>query len=67
MKPILFKVIVNNERVICDNVKDVRVIDGVEYLVVHRQDNARSFMMRRDALEKLGNVISRSLSKSLGV
>lgn len=67
MKPILFKVIVNNDRVICDNVKDIRIIDGVEYLVVHKQDNPRSFMMRRDALEKLGNVVPGRISESLRV
>jgi len=67
MKPILFKVIVNNDRVICENIRDIRVIDGIEYLVVHKQDNSRSFMMRKDALEKLGNVVHPALSKSLGI
>ena len=28
-------------------------IDGVEYLVVHKVDNQRPFLMRKDALEKV--------------
>lgn len=43
----------NGERVVCDNIRDVKVIDGVEYLVVHKHDNNRQFLMRREALEKV--------------
>lgn len=52
MKPVTFKNRVNNERFICDDVRTVEVIDGVEYLVVHRPNESRLFKMRRDALEK---------------
>ena len=53
MKPITFIVERSKERVICENTRDVRVIDGVEYLTVHREDNPRPFLMRRDSLKKL--------------
>ena len=56
----------NNDRVICDDVRQVQVIDGVEYLVVHRPENQRQFLMRKDVLEKDTTVvkgISRNFAK----
>lgn len=52
MKSMTFKNRLNGERFICDDVRTVEVIDGVEYLVVHRPNEHRTFKMRRDALEK---------------
>ena len=48
----------NGEQVVCDDVRAVQVIDGVDYLVVHKQDNPRTFMMRKDALKKVNGVSS---------
>jgi hypothetical protein len=53
MKTVVFKNRRSNEKFVCDNVRDVRVIEGIEYLQVHRLDNPRNFLMRRDALEKV--------------
>jgi hypothetical protein len=53
MKPVFFKNRVNGERFVCENVRAVEHIDGVEYLTVHRPDEHRQFKMRRDALEKI--------------
>lgn len=53
MKPVTFKNRVNGERVICENTRQIEVIDGVEYLVVHRYGNDRSFYMRKDVLERV--------------
>ena len=53
MKPVTFKNLLNNELVVCDDVRNVQSIDGVEYLVVHKQQNQRQFLMRRDVLEKV--------------
>jgi hypothetical protein len=53
MKPVTFIVERSKERVICEDTRDVRVIDGVEYLTVHREDSHRSFLMRRDSLKKI--------------
>lgn len=54
MKPITFKNRLNGELVVCEDVKNlVQVIDGVEYLAVHRAGNDRIFLMRKDALEML--------------
>lgn len=66
MKTITFKNRMNNDRVICDDVRQVQVIDGVEYLVVHRPENQRQFLMRKDVLEKDTTVvkgISRNFAK----
>ena len=52
MKPTLFKNRLNNERFVCDDVRMIDTIDGVEYLVVHRPNEHRVFKMRKDILEK---------------
>ena len=46
----------NGEQVICYNVRAVQVIDGIEYLIVHKKENPRPFMMRKDALKKVNGV-----------
>lgn len=53
MKPVTFIVERSKEQVICENTRDIRVIDGVEYLTVRRLDSPRMFLMRRDSLKKL--------------
>ncbi len=58
MKPQFFKNRLNGERFVCEDVRAVETIDGVEYLVVHRPNEQRVFKMRRDALEKVNGVAS---------
>lgn len=53
MKPITFENRVSHERVICDDVKKVQTIDGVEFLQVRRQNEQRHFLMRKDSLQKI--------------
>jgi hypothetical protein len=54
MKAVMMKNRFNNERVVCEDIKDVRLIEGIEYLVVRRQENInRTFLMRKDALQKV--------------
>ena len=52
MKSMNFKNRLNGERFICDDVRTVEVIEGVEYLIVHRPNEHRMFKMRKDVLEK---------------
>ncbi len=52
MKSMTFKNRMNGERFVCDDVRTVEVIDGVEYLIVHRPNEHRMFKMRKDVLEK---------------
>jgi penicillin-binding protein-related factor A (putative recombinase) len=53
MKPVTFENRVSHERVICDDIKNVQLIDGIEFLLVHRQGQQRIFLMRKDSLEKV--------------
>lgn len=55
MKSVTFKNRMNGEKVICEDVRDVHVIDGVEYLVVRRFGTDRKFLMRKEALEKISD------------
>ena len=58
MKAVMFKNRLNNERFICDDIRVTDVIDGVEYLIVHRVNEDRPFKMRRDALEKINTPVT---------
>jgi len=53
VKAITFKNRFNGEKVVCKDVKEVQVIDGVEYLLVSKTVQDRKFLMRKDALEKV--------------
>jgi hypothetical protein len=55
MKTMMFKNRMNGERFVCDDVRLVETIDGIEYLVVHRPNEQRVFKMRKEALEKIKN------------
>jgi hypothetical protein len=59
MKPMIFKNRINGEHFVCNDVRAVEVIDGVEYLIVHRPTEQRLFKMRRDALEKIREKLPR--------
>jgi hypothetical protein len=53
MKSMTFENRFNRERFECDNVRDVEVIDGVEYLRVRKPNTVRQLLMRKDTLEKV--------------
>lgn len=56
MKPLVYKIRNNGDIVICDNPRDHRkIIDGVEYLLVKGKSNSRTFLVRKDALERVLN------------
>ena len=57
MKPTVYENPRNHERVICPDARDVRVIDGVEYLSVHRTGEMRTFLIRRDAVRRVDTKI----------
>ncbi len=65
MKSITLKNKLNGEQFICDNTKDVEVIDGIEYLMVRRFGTDRRVLMKKDALEKVNSntVKPKSISK----
>jgi hypothetical protein len=47
-----YRNIITDARVVCINPRDIRLIEGVEYLVVTQPGhyNNRSFMIRKDSL-----------------
>ena len=63
MKPVMFKNRMNNERFICNDVRLTETIDGVEYLLVHRLENDRQFLMRKDALVKDNTAVVKGRSQ----
>ncbi|MFZ9610102.1 MAG: hypothetical protein ACO294_05300 [Methylococcales bacterium] len=42
----------NSEEWVCDDYADVKFIDGIEYIKVHKPEQSRTFLMRKDALRK---------------
>jgi hypothetical protein len=53
MKTITLKNKFNGERVVCNDLKQVQLIDGIEYVLVSKTIQDRKFLMRKDALEKV--------------
>jgi hypothetical protein len=66
MKPVTLKNILNGERFICEDLRQTEVIDGVEFITVHRPNELRTFKIRRDILVKDTTVVkgkSRNFAK----
>lgn len=57
MKTVYFENFRNRERFECQNLKDVKIIDGIEYLRVFRVGTQRDCLVRRDQLKKIGKSI----------
>ncbi len=53
MKPVTFKNRMNSDKVVCDDTRKVETIDGVEYIYVHKINEQRSYLMRKEALERV--------------
>lgn len=53
MKTVYFESYRNKERFECRDLKDVRVIDGIEYLRVFKFGTQRDCLVRKDQLRKL--------------
>jgi hypothetical protein len=53
MKPVVFENTRTRERVVCDDVRNIAVIEGEEYLTVHRVNEQRAFLIKRNALARV--------------
>ena len=53
MKPIIFENPRTREQVICDDVRNIAVIEGEEYLAVRRPDQPRVFLIKRSAVVRV--------------
>ena len=55
MKTVFFENIRNKEKFYCTDLKDIRIIDGVEYLRVFREGTQRDCLVKKDSLQKISN------------
>jgi len=53
MKKVFFENIVNKEKFFCSNLKDIRVIDGIEYMRVFKFGTQRDCLIKKDSLRKI--------------
>jgi len=53
MKTLYFENTWNKEKFTCPNAKDIRVIDGIEYLRVFKHGTHREVLVRKDQLKKV--------------
>jgi len=55
MKPVIYRNIFTNDRVVCKNTKNIKLIEGIEYIEVEpvSDHKRRSFLMRLDSLVKV--------------
>ncbi len=56
-KPRMLENIVTKEQFVCPDTRDLRVIEGVEYLPVQRPGQSRTVLMRKDALQPVKKAI----------
>ena len=49
----MFENKITHELVVCPDVRNIYVIDHVEYLPVHRVNHIRVFLLRKDVLKKV--------------
>lgn len=53
MKTVTFRNKLNGEHFVCDDLKAVETIDGIEFLIVRREGKPRPYKIRKDMLEKI--------------
>lgn len=53
IKPVRLRNIRNNQEVICDDIRNVRTIDGQDFVEVHFENQTRKFWLNRAPLEKV--------------
>jgi hypothetical protein len=53
MKTIYFESLFNREKFYCKNTKDIRVIDGIEYIRVFKHGTQRDCLVKKDSLKKI--------------
>lgn len=53
MKQVYFENIVNKEKFYCTDIKDVRMIEGVEYIRVFKYGTQRDCLVKKDTLRKI--------------
>ena len=52
-KIVFFENLINKEKFYCNDLKDIRVIDGIEYLRVFRFGTQRDCLVKKESLKKI--------------
>jgi hypothetical protein len=53
MKVIYYENLMNKDKFYCTNSRDIKMIDGVEYLRVYKMGTNRDFLIKKDSLKKI--------------
>ncbi len=53
MKRIYFENMLNKEKYYCNNTKDIKTIDGIDYLRVFKLGTQRDCLIKKDSLRKI--------------
>ncbi len=53
IRPVRLRNIRNNQEVICDDLNNVRTIDGQDFVEVHFENQTRKFWLNKAPLEKV--------------
>jgi hypothetical protein len=53
MKKVYFENIVNKEKFYCTDIKDIMLIEGVEYIRVFKYGTQRDCLVKKDILRKI--------------
>jgi len=56
MKKVYFENVMNKEKFYCTDIKDIRVIDGTEYIRVFRFGTQRDCLVKKDVLRKIPEI-----------
>lgn len=52
-QPINLENPITKEKWICDDLRPAKIIEGIEYILVRKENNPRTVLMRKDILKKL--------------
>lgn len=53
IKPVRLKNVRNDQEVICDDITNIRTIDGQDFVEVHLENNPRKFWLNKSPLVKV--------------
>ena len=59
MKTVYFENVRNREKFYCKDVRDIRVIDGVEYLRVFKEGTQHDCLIKFDLLKKIKDPVNK--------
>lgn len=51
--PVRLKNLLSNETWICEDYSNVKTVDGIEFIEVHKENSQRKFLMNKNSLAKV--------------